>query len=117
MTGRIRNLGRKYESGSQERKRKEKKETKSKQVKTRCKKISQFFPNVNEQLADPTSIQCLSYDSENCASLMFFVVDSWEVRATSTGSSVARSTTNPAAACSSSRNSAVQLCATMIVKP
>ena len=27
-------------------------------------KISQFFPNVNEQLADPTSIRSLSYDSQ-----------------------------------------------------
>ena len=117
MTGRIRDLGQKYESGSQKRKRREKKETKSKQVESSCKKISQFFPNVNEQLADPTSIQSLSYDSQNCTSLMFFVVDSWEVRATSTGSKVARSTTNSAAACSSSRNSAVQLCATIIVKP
>ena len=63
MTGRIRDLGRKYESGSQKRKRKEERETKSKEVEFKCKKISQFFPNVNEQLADPPSIQSLSNDS------------------------------------------------------
>ena len=40
MIGRIRDLGRKYESGSQ------------------------FFPNVNEHLANSTSIQSLSYDSQ-----------------------------------------------------
>ena len=61
MTGRIRDLGQKYESGSQKRKRKE---TKLKEVESKCKKISQFFPNVNEQLADPPSIQSLSNDSQ-----------------------------------------------------
>ena len=64
MTGRIRDLRRKYESGSQKRKRKEKRETKSKEVKSKCKKISEFFPNVNEQLADPPSIQSLSNNSQ-----------------------------------------------------
>ena len=39
----------KFESGSQKRKRKEEKRTKSKEVESRCKKISQFFPNVDEQ--------------------------------------------------------------------
>ena len=58
MTGRIRDLGRKFESESQ--KRKEEKRTKSKEVESRCKKISQFFPNVDEHLADPTSRQSLS---------------------------------------------------------
>ena len=38
------------------RKGKEKRGTKSKEVENKGKKISQFFPNVNEQLADPTSI-------------------------------------------------------------
>ena len=42
----------------------EKKETKSKEVKSKCKKISQFFLNVNEQLADPSSIQSLSNDGQ-----------------------------------------------------
>ena len=64
MTGRIRELGQKYKSGSQKRKRKEERETKSKEVKSKCKKISQFFPNVNKQLADPPSIQSLSNDSQ-----------------------------------------------------
>ena len=64
MTGRIGDLGRKSESGSQKRKRKEERETKSKEVKSKCTKISQFFPNVNEQLADPPSIQSLSNDSQ-----------------------------------------------------
>ena len=45
------------------RERKEKRETKSKEVESKCKKISQFFPNVNEQLADPTSIKSLSYNN------------------------------------------------------
>ena len=63
-TGRIRDLGRKYESGSQKRKRKQERETKSKEVESKCKKISQFFPNLNEQLADPPSIQSLSNDSQ-----------------------------------------------------
>ena len=61
MTGRI---CQKYQSGSQKRKRKEEKATKSKEVKSRCKRISQFFSNVNEQLADPPSIQSLSNDSQ-----------------------------------------------------
>ena len=64
MTGRICDLGRKSESESQKRKRKEERETKSKEVESMCKKISQFFPNVNEQLADPPSIQSLSNDSQ-----------------------------------------------------
>ena len=64
MTGRIRDLGRIYESGSQKRQRKEERDTKSKEVESKCKKISQFFPNLNEQLADPTSIQFLNYDSQ-----------------------------------------------------
>ena len=34
----------------------------SKEVESKCEKISRFFSNVNEQLADPTSIQSLSYD-------------------------------------------------------
>ena len=63
MTGRIRDLGRKYETGSQNVEEK-RKETKSKEVESKCKKISHFFPNVNEQLADPTSIQSLNYDSQ-----------------------------------------------------
>ena len=46
------------------RKGKEKRETKSKEFESKCKKISQFFPNVNKQLADPTSIKSLSYDSQ-----------------------------------------------------
>ena len=50
----------KFESRSQKRKRKEEKRTKSKEVESRCKKISQFFPYVNEHLADPTSHQSLS---------------------------------------------------------
>ena len=62
MTGRIRDLGRKYESGSRKRKGKEG-QTKSKEVKSKCKKTSQFFPNVNEQLVDPPSMQSLSNDS------------------------------------------------------
>ena len=41
-----------------------KKETKSKEVESKCKKIGQFFPNVNEQLADPTSIISSSYDKQ-----------------------------------------------------
>ena len=53
MTGKIRNLFRKDESESQTRKRKEERETKPKEVESKCKKISQFFPNVNEQVADP----------------------------------------------------------------
>ena len=64
MTGRIRDLGQKYESGSQKCKRKEERETKSEEVESKCKKISQFFPNVNEQLADSPSIQSLSNDSQ-----------------------------------------------------
>ena len=56
MTERIRDFGQKYKSGSQKRKRKEEKETKSKEFESKCKKISQFFPNVNEQLADPPSV-------------------------------------------------------------
>ena len=64
MTGRIRDVGRKYESGSQKRKRKEERETKSKEVESKCKKISQFFPNVNEQLAHSPSIQSVSNDSQ-----------------------------------------------------
>jgi len=60
MTGRIRDLGRKYQSGSQKRKRKEE----IKEVKSKCKKINQFFPHVNEQLADPPSIQSLRNDSQ-----------------------------------------------------
>ena len=64
MTGRIHDLGQKYQSKSQKHKRKEEKATKSKEVKSRCKKISQFFSNVNEQLADPPSIQSLSNDSQ-----------------------------------------------------
>ena len=64
MTGKIRDFGRKLESGSQICKRKEERETKSKEVESKCKKTSQFFPNVNEQLADSTSIQSLSYDSQ-----------------------------------------------------
>ena len=63
MTGRIRDLGRKYERESQKRKRKEERETKLK-VESKCQKISQFFSTVNEQLADPTSIQSLSCDSQ-----------------------------------------------------
>ena len=59
----FRNLGRKYESGSQKRVRKER-EIKSKEVESKCKKISQFFPNVNQQLADPPSIQSLTNDSQ-----------------------------------------------------
>ena len=43
MTGRIRDLGQKYESGSQERKRKEEKETKSKEVESKYKKQVSFF--------------------------------------------------------------------------
>ena len=50
MTGRIRDLGRKYESGSQKRKRKDERDTKSEKVESKCKKISQFFPNVNKQV-------------------------------------------------------------------
>ena len=64
MTGRIRDLGRKYQSGSQKRNRKEERETKSKEVESKCKKINQFFPHVNEQLADPPSIQSLRNDSQ-----------------------------------------------------
>ena len=64
MTGRIYDLGRKYESGSQKHKRKEERETKSKEVKSERKKISQFFPNANEQLAAPPSLQSLSNDSQ-----------------------------------------------------
>ena len=45
-------------------KRKEKKETKSKEIESKGKKIGQFFPNVNEQLADLTSIQSLNDDSQ-----------------------------------------------------
>ena len=43
---------------------KEERETKSKEVESKFKKISQFFSNVNEQLADPTSTQSLSYDGQ-----------------------------------------------------
>ena len=43
---------------------KEERESKSKEVKSKCKKISHFFPNVNKQLADPTSIQSLSNDNQ-----------------------------------------------------
>ena len=64
MTGRIRDLGFIHESESQKCKRKEERETKSKEVESKCKKISQFFPNVNEQVADPASIQSLCYDSQ-----------------------------------------------------
>ena len=64
ITGRICDLDRKYESGSQKRKRKEERETNSKEVESKCKKISQFFSNVNEQLADPPSIQSLSNDRQ-----------------------------------------------------
>ena len=64
MTGRICDVGRKYESENQKCKRKEERKTKSKEVESKCKKISQFFPNVNEQLADPPSIQSLSNDSQ-----------------------------------------------------
>ena len=63
MTGRIRDLCPKYESESQKRKRKEERETKSKEVESKSKKKSQFVSNVKERLADPTSIQSLSYDS------------------------------------------------------
>ena len=45
-------------------KRKEEREAKSKEVERKYKRLSQFFPTVNEQLADPTSIQYLSYDSQ-----------------------------------------------------
>ena len=44
--------------------RKEERETKSKEIESKGKKISQFFPNVNEQLADLTSIQSLNDDSQ-----------------------------------------------------
>ena len=64
MTGRIRDLGRNYESESQKHKRKEERETKSKEFESKFKKRSQFFPNVNEQLADLPSIQSLSNDSQ-----------------------------------------------------
>ena len=64
VTERIRDLSQKYESGSQKRTRREEREAKSKKFESKCKKISQFFPNVNEQLADPTSIQSLSYDNQ-----------------------------------------------------
>ena len=64
MTGRICDVGRKYESENQKCKRKEERKTKSKEVESKCKKISQFFLNVNEQLADPPSIQSLSNDSQ-----------------------------------------------------
>ena len=40
MTGRFRDLGRKYESGSQKRKRKKERVTKSEEVDSKCKKIS-----------------------------------------------------------------------------
>ena len=67
-TGRIRDLGQKYENGGQTRKRKKERETKLKEVKklkaTACKKISRFFSNANEQLTDLTSIQSLSYGSQ-----------------------------------------------------
>ena len=53
ITGRIRDLGRRHESESQKRKRKKERGTKSKKVESKCNKISQFFPNVNKQLADP----------------------------------------------------------------
>ena len=43
---------------------KEKRETKSNEVESKCKKIRQFFPNLNEQLARPTSIKSLSYDNQ-----------------------------------------------------
>ena len=42
-----------------------------KEVESRCKKISQFFHNVNEQLADPTSIQSLSYDCQAVEAMNF----------------------------------------------
>ena len=54
MTGRIRDLGQKYESGSQKRERKRKERQNQKQ----------FFSNVNEQLADRPPIQSLSNDSQ-----------------------------------------------------
>ena len=54
MTRRICHLGRKFESGSKKRKRKRKERQNQKQ----------FFLNVNEQLADPPSIQSLSNDSQ-----------------------------------------------------
>ena len=41
-----------------------KSETKSKKVENKCNKISQFVPNVNEQLNDPTSIQSLINDNQ-----------------------------------------------------
>ena len=65
MTGRIRDIRRKYESGSQKVKRKEGRETRSKEVESKCKKICQLFSNANEQLAYSTSIQPLSYDSQS----------------------------------------------------
>ena len=43
MTETIRDLGRKYESGSQKRKRKEQIETKSKEVESKCKKYVSSF--------------------------------------------------------------------------
>ena len=58
-------LGRKYESGSQKSKRKEKSERKPKDIESKCKKTNYFFPNKNEQLADPTSIPSLSYDNQD----------------------------------------------------
>ena len=64
MTERICDLDRKYESRSQKRKRKEERETKSKEVESKCKKISQFFPDVHEHLACPPSIQSLSNHSQ-----------------------------------------------------
>ena len=64
ISGRICDLGRKYKSGSQKRFRKDEREKKSKEVESKCKKISQFFLNVKKQLADPTSTQSLSYDSQ-----------------------------------------------------
>ena len=41
--------------------------TKLKEVESKCKKMNQFFPNVSEQVADPTSIQSLSNDSNQQA--------------------------------------------------
>ena len=34
------------------------------EVESKCKKISSFFSNVSEQLADPTSMRFLSNDSQ-----------------------------------------------------
>ena len=64
MTGRMHDLRRKYESGSQKRTRKEERETKSIEVESKCKKINQFFPNVNKLSADPSPIQCVSNDNQ-----------------------------------------------------